>query len=225
MHNTNTIIFYDYETCSKNPHKTQPIQLAAVAIHSRKLEIIPNSEFESMIFAVDDEEECTKAGLDTVQDEALAVNKKTREQVLQAPKLKSVWSDFTSYVNNYNYKKNSWGAPILAGFNNTNFDDIITNRICGPNGWNLGPWDAEYGKNSLFHPIHGIDLMKIAWGWFECCAEPKRLNMDALREFFGLSTENSHDALVDVQQGAELLCRFLKLQRGISSKVNWKNNG
>jgi DNA polymerase III epsilon subunit-like protein len=49
--------------------------------------------------------------------------------------------------------------------------------------------------------------------------------MDALREFFGLSTENSHDALVDVQQGAELLCRFLKLQRGISSKVNWKNNG
>jgi DNA polymerase III epsilon subunit-like protein len=223
MHNTNTIIFYDYETSGKNPHKSQPIQLAAVAIHSRKLEIIPNSEFESMIYAESDEKICEELGIEPIQDEALAVNKKTREEIAAAPKLKAVWSDFNQYVNNYNYKKNSWGAPILAGLNNTNFDDIITNRISSPDGYNLGPWDAEYQKCSLFHPIHNIDLMKIVWGWFECSAEPKRLNMDALREFFGLSTENSHDALVDVKQGADLLCRFLKLQRNISSKVNWKN--
>ena len=30
-------IVFDFETGSKNPHKAQPTQLAAVAIHGRKL--------------------------------------------------------------------------------------------------------------------------------------------------------------------------------------------
>jgi len=225
MINTNTIIFYDFETCSANPHKTQPIELGAVAIHSRRLEVIANSEFVSKIYAIDDPEECEKLGLDQIQDGALSVNKITREEIANAPKIKDVWQQFTDYVNNFNYKKNNWSAPIMAGFNNNGFDDIIVDRICGPHGYNLGPWNAEKTKQNLFHPITNIDLLKTIWGWFENTAEPTRLNFDTLREFFGLSSEGSHSAIVDVTQGAELLCRFLKLQRNISQKVNWKNNG
>lgn len=224
MHNYNNICFYDFETGSRKGHSTQPIQLAAVMIHARKLEIIPNSEFNTMIYAESNPEECAKAGLDVIEDEALAVNKKTREEVSKAPTLKAVWPQFIDYVNNYNYRKNNWSAPILAGFNNNGFDDIILDRICGPHGWNLGPWDKERNKNSLFHPIYNIDLFKILWGWFENTDEPKKLNMDSIRDFLGISSEGAHDALVDVKQGADILCRFLRLQRMLSTKVNWKNN-
>ena len=225
MINTNTIIFYDTETVSPNPFGTQIIELAAVAINARRLDIIPNSEFESKIYATDDPEECERLGLDRIQDGALAVNKITREEIAKAPKLKDVWRQFTDYVNNFNYKKTPYSSPIMAGYNNNGFDDIIVDRICGPHGYNLGPFNHEKNKQSLFHPIYNIDLMKITWGWFENTAEPKRLNFDTLREFFGLSSEGSHSGIVDVRQGADLLCRFLKLQRSISPKVNWKNNG
>lgn len=219
----NTFIFYDIETISANPHRTQPIQLAAVAIHSSRLTIIPNSEFESMIYAVEDPEECQRLGLDEIQDEALAVNNKTRDEIKNAPKIKEVWSQFVDYVNNYNYTKNDWGSPIPCSFNGNGFDDIIIDRICGPHGYGLGPWNEKRSKQSLFHPIYNIDLFKIVFSWFSATAEPKRLNMDSLRDFFGLSTDKTHDALFDVQQGADLLCRFLKLQRSIGQKINWQN--
>jgi DNA polymerase III epsilon subunit-like protein len=223
MINYNYLCFYDLETVSASPNSTQIIQIASVMIHPRKLEIVPNSEFESLVYATDDPEECEKLGLDRIQDDALAVNKVTREQIASAPKLKSVWNDFCQYVNNYNFKKTTWTSPLMCGFNNNNFDDIILNRVAGSHGWGYGPFDEKYKKCSLFHPIHNIDLMKITWGWFEQSADPKRLNFDSLRDFFGLSSDGAHSAIVDVRQGAELLCRFLKLQRNISSKVNWKN--
>lgn len=223
MHNYNTIIFYDFETCSRNPYNTQPIQIAAVAIHPRRLEIIPNSEFESMIYASDDEEYRANGNLSSIEEGALKVNNKTRAEIDKAPKLESVWPQFIEYVNAYNYKKTSYSAPILAGFNNNGFDDIILNRICGPHGWNLGPWNKDRNTNSLFSMTYNIDLFKIVWTWFENTAEPKRLSMDAMREFLGMDTHGSHDALVDVKQGADMLCRFLKLQRSISPKVRWNN--
>ena len=51
-------VVYDFETTSANPHKTQPVQIAAVVIHGRQLKIKPGSEFESLMKPVFDEEEC-----------------------------------------------------------------------------------------------------------------------------------------------------------------------
>ena len=43
--NYKDIIVFDFETGSRNPEKTQPVQIAAVAIHGRKLTIQPAGYF------------------------------------------------------------------------------------------------------------------------------------------------------------------------------------
>lgn len=214
---SNTYIFYDFETGSRNAKKTQPIQLAAVAIHSRKLEIIPNSEFNSMICAYDDEEAIAK-GLDPLEDGALKVNKKTREEIFAAPHKKIVWKQFQDYVDRYNYNNNKWSAPIMVGFNNNGFDDIIIDSLAAE----FGPYDKEYQKQNLFHPIYNFDLFKMVLSWFENSEEVKKYSMDYMREYLGMDQEGAHDALVDVKQGAEMFIRFLKLQRTMSRKVKFK---
>jgi len=212
-----TYIFYDFETGSRNAHTTQPIQLAAVAIHSRKLEIIPGSEFNSMMSALNDQDAKSK-GVDIIEDGALAVNKKTREEIFAAKQPKVVWNQFVNYVNQYNYKKSKWTAPIMVGFNNNGFDDIIINRLCSE----FGPFDKEYQKQNLFHPIYNFDLFKIALGWFENSEEVTKYSMDSLRDYFAMSKDNAHDALQDVIDGANLFIKFLSLQRSMGKRVKFK---
>lgn len=214
----------DYESTSRYPHTTQPIQLSAVAIHSQKLEIIEGSEFDSLIRPIEDPELQAKAGLGAIEDEALAVNRKTMEELRLAPDLKTVWTQFIEYTNNFNYKKNSYTAPIVAGYNIIGFDNIITDRICGPHGWNYGPWDKDRQKNSLFNPIYKIDLMDLVFTWFSSTAEPRKLNLGCLSEFLGIDTTNLHDALEDVKVTANILCRFLKMQRELNTRIKWNPN-
>lgn len=220
--NHNTIIFLDFETGSRNAYKTQPIQLAAVAIHSRRLEIIEGSEFNSLMRPYPDEE-CDKLGLDCIEDGALKVNGKTREEIEIAPSPKAVWGKFVDYVNSFNYKKSIWTAPICAGFNNNGFDDIIINRLCGYEPYKFGPFDNTFCKQGLFHPINNIDLMKIVFNWFENNQELRSMSMDNLRDYLGMSKENAHDALQDVKDGANVLIKFMKLHRTFSEKVRFKN--
>ena len=39
--NYRDIIVFDFETGSANPHTTQPTEIAAIAIHARKLQLQP----------------------------------------------------------------------------------------------------------------------------------------------------------------------------------------
>ena len=45
--NYNKICVFDFETDGRDPHKVNPVQLAAVIVDPRKLEIIKNAEFNS----------------------------------------------------------------------------------------------------------------------------------------------------------------------------------
>ena len=67
--------------------------------------------------------------------------------------------------------------------------------------------------------------MQHIYCWFENNAEVNRYNMDYLREYFGMPNDNAHDALQDVKDTANILIRFLKLQRNIieNQKVQFKN--
>ena len=103
--NYRDIIVVDFETGSRNPHKTQPTQVAAVAIHGRKLTVQPGGYFNSEIRPILDDEKAVAAGLDPIEDEALAVTKKERKALARAPLPKTVWSKFTNFVNKYNFKK------------------------------------------------------------------------------------------------------------------------
>ena len=79
-------------------------------------------------------------------------------------------------------------------------------------------------RSSLFYPRDVIDLMNMIFYWFEGNNELKNYTLDNLRGYFGISAEGSHDALKDVRDTAEILIRFMKLHRNVSSKVKFKGS-
>lgn len=214
---------YDFETSSADPYKTQPVQLAAVVIHGRKLEVKPGSEFQSLIQPVFDHSECEKLGLDPLEDGAVAVHGKTEEILKDAPSIKSVWSNFTEYVNQYNFKGTNWSAPISIGYNIRGFDSIIVDRICKSEPYKLGPVDGR-GRQNLFNQIHSIDMLDFMFAMFENNKDVNSLSADNLiRGHMGYKDKGqAHDAMSDVIMVAELFCRVQKMLRYTASRKKWK---
>jgi len=217
IHNS-TYLMYDFETGSRNPYTTQAIQIAAIAIEPRSLEVVPGSEFESLIKPEFDEIKCKELEIDMLEDQALAVNGKTREELAEAPQLKVVWKSFTQYCMNYNPSGKKWTAPCLVGFNNIGFDNVILNRMAKQ----YGPWDSEREQCNLFNPIIKLDLMQMLLPWFESEYNLKTISMDNMRDFLGMSKEGGHDALQDVRDQAEIFIKTMKLTRKCSKVVTWK---
>lgn len=214
MANRDYIIF-DFETCSRNPHKTQPTQIAALALDGRSFTV--KGQFNSEIQPIFDDEKAISLGLDPVQDEALKVTKKTREQLAQAPSLKSVWNKFTKFVSQYNWKGDAFFNPIPVGFNIIGFDMIIINRLCKE----LGPWDSEREQQKLFSKVYKFDIMDSIFAWTESDPNIKSISMDALRERMGLSTDNAHDALQDVKDEANIFIKLMKTHRAVYQNMNF----
>lgn len=209
MLNRNDIICYDFETGSANPYTCEPLQLAAVILDARTLEIKPDSEFATYI---------KPTSWDNVEDGALAVNKIKREVVEKdGISQKEAWETFTRYVNKYNKSKTPFGAPISAGHNIKNFDRHITDRMCRL----YGPVDKK-DSPIIFHRRDMIDLMDISFLWFENTGEPENYKLDTIRGYLGVSKENAHNAVTDVQHTAMIIARFLKFHRTISSKTIFK---
>lgn len=222
--NYRTIICYDFETTSPSAETTQPVQLAAVAIDPRKLEIIPGSEFESLMKPVLDDDECERLGVDALTDGAIAVHKKTREILANAPETKAVWENFVDYVNRYNYKKTNFTAPISMGFNIDNFDSVIVQRLCSQDPYNFGPVNKKNGKQDVFSSFMSIDMMKNSFILFENNKEVNSLSADNLiRGYMGYEDQGqSHDALSDVIMTAEYYIRYQKMIRNLVAKKNFK---
>lgn len=208
MNNCNIIVF-DFETGGLDPKVCVPIQIAAIVIHPRMLEPIPGATFNHMMCPM------TQKEFDTIEDAALNVNKKTREQIKAAPPEKLVWEEFISFVLRY---KTAEGLPIAAGQNIVGFDLIISERLCKK----YGPWNKKRNQQDLWNR-QILELMCYTFGWFENLTEPERYNMDALRRFFGLSEEGVHDALVDVNHTWRIFSKFLKLQRSLSKRITFKD--
>lgn len=149
---------------------------------------------------------------DRLSPEALKVNKKTVDEVMAAPDQKLVWNQFVDWVGRYNPKKNPFNAPIAAGKNIRNFDlkfvDVLNEKHC-----------KNKGKTVLFNPRMQVELEDIIFFWFENEPEPKKANMDCLREYFGMDTEGAHDALIDVRQTGDLIVKFLKLHRELQRRT------
>ena len=103
--NYRDIIVFDFETGSRNPHKTQPTQIAAIALHGRKLTIQPNGIFNSEIRPILDDKKAIEAGFDPVEEEALKITGKTREALAKAPLPKTVWKSLKISVCNLTLRK------------------------------------------------------------------------------------------------------------------------
>jgi DNA polymerase III epsilon subunit-like protein len=189
-----------------------------VAIHARKLTLQPGGTFNSEVRPIIDDEKAIAAGFDPIEDEALEVTRKTREGLAKAPLPKTVWKKFNKFVDKYNWKGTSFSAPIASGYNINGYDMPIVERYCHM----YGPIDEKKGKQKLFNPIFTMDLMQHIYCWFENNADVKGYSMDYLRDYFGMSSDNAHDALQDVKDTANILIRFLKMQRNLSKKIKFE---
>ena len=212
MANRDYIIF-DFETGSRNPNKTQPTQIAAIALDGRNLAV--NGTFNSEIKPILDDDKAIKAGLDPIEDGALRVTNKTREALAKAPALKSVWNKFTKFVDQYNWKGEPFFAPIPVGYNIIGFDMIIVNRLCKE----FGRWDDTREQQKLFSKVHKVDLMDNMFMWTEGDPSVRSISMDTLRERMGLSKENAHDALQDVKDTANIFIKMLKTHRAVYQNI------
>ena len=250
--NFNKYCICDFETNGLGPG-LQPISIGAVMLDPRKLEICDNGTFYSTINIIEDDS-VEEYNLDKTEQKALDVNKITMEELRKAPPIKKVWKDFCQWVNFHNPPKTKWDAPIFTGYN-TAFDIAITNRIIeGHLGGHVvlknklmskkdqkslpiedlakayknlsivkEPWG--FGPNWLFHPSRVIDVMQISHLLFESLREPHSGSLDSLKSFLGFGSDKAHNALIDCLWTAEVLVRYLKIQREVSADTDYETGG
>lgn len=150
--------------------------------------------------------------------EALSHNKIKLEDLEGAPTLKQVFADFSIFVNNFNYKKSNWGAPIAAGYNICGFDIPILNRIANE----MKDVDKD-GKQKLFSNFFVWDLMHDFQRIFENSTELPNLKLsETILPYLGIKPDGAHDALVDSINCARVLTRMLKLHREFFPRVQLK---
>lgn len=206
---TRDFIIFDFETGSRNPHRTQPTQLAALALDGRNLRL--KGTFNSEIRPILDDQKAIEAGLDPLEEEALKITRKNRDDLAKAPLLKTVWKKFVAFVEQHNWQGTPFFSPIPAGFNIINFDMVIIDRLCRE----FGPYDEKLNRQKLFHQIYKVDLMDNLFMWTEGDPTIKSISMDSMRERMGISKENAHDALQDVKDTANILIKFMKTHRTV----------
>lgn len=216
-------IIFDFETSGRNPNGCQLTQIAAVVVHGKKLTLQPGGTFNIEVRPEFDDEKAIAAGFDPVEQEALDITRKTREQLEKAIRPKEAWSQFANFVNKFNSKGSPYYAPIPVGYNINNFDLPIVNRYC-----NLyGPKDEKTGKQKLFNQVFKVDMMDNMFMWFEDHQDVHKINMDYMRDFLGFPQEskaNAHDALYDVVDTANLFIRFLKYHRRHSTATKFEKS-
>lgn len=197
-------IVFDMETTGLSPTESDCIQIAGKAYCTKTLEPVPvesGGEFESMM-RTSRPEKLDDAGV----KKALEINKKTKEQILTAPDARLVWNQFVDWVGKFNPKKTVWTAPIAGGKNIRNFDMLFVEV--------LNEKYAKKGKGTvLFNTRQQLELEDYLWSWHEDDEEMPDMKMDTIRPYYGMSSENGHDALTDVRQTGALLMKYVNLHR------------
>ena len=86
-----------------------------------------------------------------------------------------------------------------------------------------GQWDPVHEANKVFHPREILDLQKFMYMLVESMPGVNSMSMDSMRQLFGFpETGMSHDARVDVIEGALLLQRVMRWLRKLSSKKKFE---
>ena len=209
--NNNNYVCWDTETTGVNSATCQIVQIGAVVIDGRRLEIIPDSEFNILVKPLYGEE-AAKAGLDELTDGAIRIHGKTHA-ILEKDgvSLESALTNFKAYVDSHAIKKGQWSRPISAGYNIINYDHPILRR-------DLQKCNLDWP----FHPRDIVDVMQIMGLFFENDKNVSSLSADNLiRGKFRYNKGQAHDALGDVIMTAEVLIKSLRLIRKTVSNINF----
>lgn len=226
MINYNKICVFDFETDGSDPRVCSPVQIAAVIVDPIKLEIVPSSEF-NINFKPEVLEDNDNYEYQTdILDFHAKVKGCSTEQVLSEwktyPKQQHAWEMFVNYLDKYHTrasKKSQFSAPIAAGYNIYRFDLPIIERLSTKYN-NLN----KEKKTDLFYPRDVVDCINLVFYWFEHNNDLKNYSLDTIRDYFGISKDGAHDAIKDVRDTAEIIIRFMKLHRNLSSKIKFKNS-
>lgn len=194
---SNNICCWDTETSSVCAKTCQVLSIGAVIIDSKKLEIIPNSEFYSLVKPED---------VKTVEAKALEINKLNLDELDKAPEINVVWSNFSHYLETYRKGKGKWGCPLSGGYNTSGYDDIIAARL-----------NERFSIKEMFHPIHRMDVMSDILRWRHD-EDIKSISFDNIRKWLGMESEGAHNSLKDAKDAAALIIRFLNLYRSIKPR-------
>jgi DNA polymerase III epsilon subunit-like protein len=223
--NLHTIIVFDLETDGTDSRICDPVEIAAIAIHPRTLQVIKDSEFHTFIRPTKiDKEDYYEAHRDTI--EWHAHNQKCKaEDILRtwktAPLQRIAWSNFVNYTLRYHtqqHGRNIFTAPIAAGYNIIKFDLPIINRLSQKYGQ-----ITKENESNLFFGRDKLDVMPLTFYWFENSKEISSYDLDTLRDYFGFPQTGAHTAGCDVQVTTELVVRYLRLARKFAGKVRFKD--
>lgn len=213
------IIVFDFETLNTNeegvdPQTCYPIQLAAIPVCDKTF-TIGEKHFNVVIkpecLELEDFEKQYSKSLDFHGENTGLSNSQMIEKWNKGIKEKEALEEFIKYVNFNKIPKQ--GKPTTGGHNIIQYDIPILKRLC-----------QKYDISDRKYPFSNAekwDTQYIAQYVLKYATKPPRdpknrrksLKFDALRAHFGMSTDDAHDALIDVKQCAELLMRFLRLQK------------
>lgn len=226
MINYNKICVFDFETDGSDPKSCSPVQIAAVIVDPINLEIVPNSEFninfKPEVLEQNDDYEYTTDILDFHSKVKGCSKDDIMKEWRNYPTQQQSWNMFVTYLTKYHSrssKKSQFSAPIAAGYNINRFDLKIIDRLSQKYG-NVN----KENNSDIFYPRDVIDVMNLVFYWFEHNSDLKNYTMDSLREYLGIDKTGAHDAIKDVKDTADIMIRFMKLHRNLSSKVKFKDS-
>ena len=208
----NTVVVFDLETGGLDTTSCQILEIAAVAIDPLSWTPITSSQFHSLV-RPDDEA--------SLEPGAMAVNKLPIEELRKAPSDKAVFNRFSDHLRRFGGKtSSSFTAPFAGGKNIRRFDLPIMDRYCRK----FKMVDAN-GDPKLFNKVRVFDIEDHMLNWLGTTHLVENLSMDTFREFFGISHEGAHSAVIDTMQTAWTLCKFQRLYRELAPKIKFKNAG
>ena len=217
--NNRWIIVFDWETDSPDPTTCNPVELAAVPIDPRTLDIKIDKAFSAAIKppGITKEEYFTDEKQKTIEWHAKQRGVPSEDIIKSWKSGKSekiVWKNFCEYCKKFNIEKshNNWYTePIAAGYNIIGFDLPICERLV-----------KKHKTKMPFAKVTKIDVMDLMFYWLENLDEPQNMRLDTMRGWFGIKAEQAHEALSDTIDSAKLLTQFMKFHRRQSSVAKFK---
>lgn len=218
------IVVYDLETDSPDPLEANPVEIAAVAIHPRTLEIKKDDVFKVTVKppGITNDDYFTTARQKTIDWHASTRGCKSEDIIALWKKGKATkiaMKNFCSFLEKYHIEKDPsrkiyYTEPVYSGYNVNGFDDLIIKRMC-----------ENHKLKYPFAKTGNMDLMDVLYPWFENMEEPANMKLDTIKDFLGLQSHGqAHEALSDVMDTAKILVRFLKFMRRQASVDKFKGS-
>ncbi len=215
MNRNRNLIVFDFETDGKFADSCNIVEIAAIPIDLRNLNILEDDIFELVVRPKElGGEGYYEAHEDTINWHAEQRQVSPQEVYANwengVPE-KEAWSLFAEYIEGYSTGTKWDSMPIPGGQNIRGFDMPIVDRYAD-----------RYKKKLKFNKRDVIDLMDVSRIWMLFVPEaPDSIGLEALRTFFGLAHAGAHTARQDVLDTCHFINKFLGLHSRIAPRIVW----